>query len=92
MEASETTAPLCESCAMPLGSEEDCGTNADGSPCREYCCHCFQAGSFTADLTQEQMIEKLVGFAAHLGMSEDQARELAEKTLPTLRRWQPEEG
>jgi hypothetical protein len=88
MPDSETAVPVCQSCAMPLSTPEDCGTQADGSPTLEYCRHCFQAGSFTAELTQEQMIEKLVGFAAHQGMTAEQARRIAEQTLPRLKRWQ----
>ena len=84
----DSVAPVCQSCAMPLSAPEDCGTTADGSLAVDYCRHCFQAGSFTADLTQEQMIEKLVGFAAHLGMTETEARRVAEATLPGLKRWQ----
>jgi len=78
---------VCQSCAMPLSAPEDCGTNADGSPSAEYCRFCFQSGAFTADLSQEEMIEKLVGFSAHLGMTEAEMRQLAERTLPTLKRW-----
>ena len=33
------------------------------------------------------MIEKLVGFAAHLGMTEEQARAVAQEVLPKLKRW-----
>lgn len=84
--------PICQSCAMPLSATEDCGTNADGSPSVEYCRFCFQGGAFTAELSQEEMIEKLVGFSAHLGMTEPEMRQLAERTLPTLKRWTSAQG
>jgi hypothetical protein len=49
---------------MPMAEPAQCGTCADGSPSAEYCCFCYQGGHFTAELTLEQMTEKLVGFAA----------------------------
>jgi hypothetical protein len=83
----DAPAPICQSCALPLSVPEDCGTNADGSPSAEYCRHCFQAGAFTAELGKAEMIERLVGFSAHLGMTPKEARRTAESTLPTLKRW-----
>lgn len=82
----DSPVPICQSGAMPLNAPEDCGTNAEGSLSVDFCRHCFQAGSFTADLSQEQMIEKLVGCAAHMGMTEEEARARAESTLPTVKR------
>jgi hypothetical protein len=67
----------------------DFGTNADGSRNENYCYFCLQKGDFTnPDLTMEQMIERLVHLSDKMGMSQSQARELAQKVLPTLRRWQ----
>lgn len=35
---------FCQSCGMPLTSNEVCGTNADGSLSADYCTYCYQNG------------------------------------------------
>ncbi|MEW6003076.1 MAG: zinc ribbon domain-containing protein [Nitrospirota bacterium] len=81
-------AQICQSCGMPMEKSEDFGTNADGSKNEYYCCFCFQKGDFTnPDLTLEQMIDKLVGFADRMGMTQAQAKELAQTVIPKLKRW-----
>ena len=74
---------------MPMEKIEDFGTNADGSRNKDYCCFCFKNGDFTSPgLTLEQMINKLVGFADKMGMTQAQAREMAQTVIPKLKRWQ----
>ena len=87
-----TTAPVsgqvCQSCGMPMAKPEDFGTNADGSPSQEYCCYCFQKGEFTAKMEMPEYIEMQIKIAVEkLGMPEDKAREMAEKAIPSLKRW-----
>lgn len=80
--------PFCQSCAMPMQQPADFGTNLDGTTNDEYCCHCFRSGEFTApDISLGQMIEKLVGFAGKMNMSEAQVREMGSTLLSRLRRW-----
>ena len=43
---------FCQSCGMPLTSDEVCGTNADGSLSADYCTYCYQQGKFAHDLKQ----------------------------------------
>ncbi|MBU0672158.1 MAG: zinc ribbon domain-containing protein [Candidatus Margulisbacteria bacterium] len=79
---------VCQSCSMPLRREEDLGTNADGSKNQEYCHFCYKDGKFTDGvITMEQKIEKLVGMAAKMNISEAQARQMAQNILPNLKRW-----
>lgn len=79
---------ICQSCAMPLEKPEDYGTNADGSKSQEYCFHCFQAGKFLDEgINLQEKIDKNVGFAVQMGMKEEDARAMASKILPTLKRW-----
>lgn len=82
--------PICQSCGMPMHVEEDFGTDADGTTNYEYCKYCFLDGKFTApDLTLEEQIERLIDIGvSKLNLTEDHAREIAENTLPGLRRWQ----
>ena len=56
----------------------------------DYCHYCFKNGKFTApDLTLEEQVERLVDIGVtKLNLTRDHARELAENTLPDLKRWQ----
>jgi hypothetical protein len=79
---------ICQSCAMPLQKPEDYGTNADESKSKDYCFHCFQGGKFLDEgITLQGKIEKNVQFAKLMGMSEEQARQMASTILPKLKRW-----
>jgi hypothetical protein len=79
---------ICQSCGMPLEKAEDFGTNLDGSSSEEYCRYCYESGKFADEgITMEEKISKNIEIAMGLGMSEEEARDLAEKTIPTLGRW-----
>lgn len=80
---------ICQSCGMPMQNERDFGTNEDNSKNEEYCHFCFKNGDFTdSGITMEQKINQLVEIAvAQMNMTEMDAREMAEKILPTLKRW-----
>lgn len=81
--------PICQSCGMPMENPEDFGSNADGTKSREYCVHCWQEGKFTANVSFDEFVEMQVQIAVeNLGMDETEAREVAETTLPELKRWQ----
>ena len=80
---------ICQSCGMPMKKEEDFGTEENGESSEGYCCFCFRNGEFTdKGVTLNEKIEKLVKIGVEqLGMTEKQARTLAETQLPTLKRW-----
>ncbi|PIU77997.1 MAG: transcriptional regulator [Candidatus Moranbacteria bacterium CG_4_10_14_3_um_filter_44_15] len=79
---------ICQSYGMPMAKPEDFGTNADGSPSSEYCRYCFQNGEFTAKMEMPEFIEMQVKIAMEkFGMPEEKAREMAESTIPKLKRW-----
>jgi hypothetical protein len=81
---------LCQSCGMPL-SEEVYGTNADGSANKEYCKYCYANGAFIVpEMTMNEMIEVCVLHMVEQGMTEEQARQIMEQTLPMLKRWKQE--
>ncbi|MDI6731107.1 MAG: zinc ribbon domain-containing protein [Candidatus Margulisbacteria bacterium] len=80
---------ICQSCSMPLRSDKDFGTNADGSANQEYCRFCFQNGKFTDEgISMEQKIDKMVSMAKSMNIPEAKAREMAQNILPNLKRWQ----
>lgn len=84
--------PICQSCGMPMRKEEDFGTNADGTYNHEYCQFCLIGGQFTdPGLTLQQQIENLVDLAVtQMHMEEEDARDMAYNTLPSLKRWHSE--
>jgi hypothetical protein len=80
----------CQCCGMPLGaSGEMRGTKADGSVSADYCKYCFEDGKFIFNGTMQEMIEICVPhmLSANPAMSEDEARGMMQKVLPTLKRW-----
>lgn len=73
---------------MPMISVPDFGTNTDGSQNEEYCKYCFQDGDFKDQgISLKQKIEKNILIAVQMGMKEDEARDMANEILPTLKRW-----
>lgn len=86
MKKSETV--ICQSCGMPMKQDGDFGTNRNGSKSKEYCMFCFKEGQFTDEgITLVQKIEKNIMIAKGMGISEDQAKRMAEKVIPTLKNW-----
>ena len=79
---------ICQSCAMPLTSEEMYGTNADGSVNTDYCKWCYDKGEFIEKCTMEEFIDKCSQFGEQAGMTNEQMKEYCTKVFPTLKRWQ----
>lgn len=76
---------------MPLSKEfGNLGTNADGSFTEEFCSFCFSGGDFVnPNQTLEEMIASSIeNMTTDLNMPPEQANELANSFIPTLRRWQ----
>ena len=84
---------FCQSCGMPLDSEEVIGTNLDGSQNNDYCIYCYKDGKFTVNCTMEEMIEISVKHMKESGMLEEQnkteeeARQFMYSFFPKLKRW-----
>jgi len=81
----------CQSCGMPLSKEfGNSGTNADGATVSEYCIFCFAGGNFTnPNQTIEEMIQSSIeNMTTDLQMPREQATDLANSFIPTLKRWQ----
>ena len=86
MKKSETV--ICQSCGIPMKQDGDFGTNRNCSKSKEYYMFCFKEGQFTDEgITLMQTIEKNIMIAKGKGISEDQAKQMAEKVIPTLKRW-----
>lgn len=86
---------ICQSCGMPITNESQLGTNADGSPNRDYCVYCFQRGRFMEEGSMEEMIERcamsVIDFNCYLEapLTEEQAAARMREEFPRLKRWMP---
>ena len=83
--------PRCQSCGMPLSTDfGNYGTDEGGGPVSEYCMFCYKKGSFTnPDQTLGEMIASSIeNMTGDVGMPLEQATQLANNLIPSLRRWQ----
>ena len=79
---------FCQSCAMPMTKPEDYGTESDGNPSDDYCCHCYQNGDFTWGTTLEEAARENIQFWRKDGdTSDDEARARIWEVFPKLKRW-----
>lgn len=80
---------ICQCCAMPMAKPEDFGTEADGSPNMDYCCYCYEKGSFGENKTMEEVIEICIPFSLEAGVYPDAeaARAGMLSFFPKLKRW-----
>lgn len=84
---------FCQSCGMPLDSQEVHGTNQDGSLNPDYCHYCYKAGKFTEDITMDQMIEHCVQYLDEFNdgsghkFTKEEAIAQMKQYFPSLKRW-----
>ena len=80
---------ICQSCGMPMDSEEDFGTEASGALSADYCTHCYQGGAFTApEITIDEMAKICGGIMSRLyDIPRAMAEEFSKEQLSSLRRW-----
>ena len=78
---------ICQSCGMPLTSDDLLGTNKDGSINHDYCKYCYDKGEFLQDVSMEEFIEMCSQFGEQAGMTNEQMKEFCTKMFPTLKRW-----
>lgn len=81
---------FCQSCGMPMDSEQLMGTEKDGSLSNEYCRYCYWRGSFTEpDITIKEMTMKIIGKMEEMHI-DSATIDLAVLHLPDLKRWKQE--
>ncbi len=78
---------ICQSCGMPMNSEEQYGTNKDGTLNEDYCMYCYKDGKFIDDVTMEEYIEMCSKYGEQAGMTNDEMKAFCQKLFPTLKRW-----
>lgn len=87
-----TEQKFCQSCGMPLETQEVIGTNADQSKNEDYCVYCFKDGGFTQDITMEEMINISLEhmkemFANDPDFNAQEALSKMHSFFPELKRW-----
>jgi hypothetical protein len=81
------TQKICQSCGMPLNNKTK-GTTNENKPSDDYCKFCYQNGIFTDEgISMGKKIQKNIKIAINLGMSKNEAENLANSTIPNLKRW-----
>lgn len=78
---------FCQSCAMPLNSDEERGTEKNGGRSADYCGYCYKDGAFLKEETMEEMIESCVPFCRDHYGSDEAARAAMQEIFPKLKRW-----
>lgn len=83
---------FCQSCGMPMGSEELFGTEKGGGKSEDYCVYCYKDGAFTADVSMDEMIDISFKYMAEQmkdtpGFNADEAMENMKSFFPMLKRW-----
>jgi putative zinc ribbon protein len=89
MTTNQLLGPFCQSCALPLDTPEDFGTDAVGYRVNDYCHYCYAKGAFTdPEITIEQMTDLCVDAMVRRSiMPQAKARALMMEVLPKLKRW-----
>lgn len=89
MPSKKLTKPICQSCASPLKTLDDKGTETDGTRNNDYCSGCYEAGEFTEpEITMKEMIEQSISTTANtLDITIEEARTYLKSLFPTLQRW-----
>ena len=78
---------ICQSCGMPLTSDDLLGTDKDGTLNPDYCKYCYTDGEFIHKVSMEEFIEMCSEFGEQAGMTNEQMKEFCTKMFPTLKRW-----
>ena len=78
---------ICQSCAMPVPTDDLLGTNKDGSLNNDYCKYCYQNGEFIDNVTMEEYIDMCSQFGEQAGMTNEEMKKYCTQVFPTLKRW-----
>lgn len=87
---------FCQSCGMPMYTDEFLGTNSDGSFNEDYCCYCYKDGKFTQDCNMEEMIQHCLNYLdefnknSNQNFNKEEAIAQMRNFFPLLKRWKKE--
>ncbi len=60
---------ICQSCGMPIISNDQLGTNKDGSISEDYCKYCYKDGEFIDKVSMAEYIEMCSEYGEQAGMT-----------------------
>ena len=78
---------ICQSCGMPIFSDEQLGTEKDGSINVDYCKYCYTNGEFIDKVSMEEYIAMCSQYSSQTGMTKDEMTKYCQELFPTLKRW-----
>ena len=78
---------ICQSCGMPLKSDNELGTEKDGKLNNDYCKYCYKDGEFIDKVDMNEYIEMCSKFGFQAGMTNEEMKAFCQKLFPTLKRW-----
>ena len=78
---------ICQSCGMPITSNDDLGINKDGTINNDYCKYCYSNGEFIDKVTMGEYINMCSLYGKYAGMTNEEMKEHCTKLFPTLKRW-----
>ncbi|MCX4254344.1 MAG: zinc ribbon domain-containing protein [Bacilli bacterium] len=78
---------ICQSCSIPITSNEQLGTNKDGSINMDYCKYCYESGEFVNKVTMEEYIDICSKYSSQTGVTYEEMKEHCSTIFPTLKRW-----
>ena len=78
---------ICQSCGMPIISDDQLGKNEDGSINYDYCKYCYYKGKFIDDVTMDEYIEMCSKYGEQAGMTNEEMKKYCTELFPTLKRW-----
>lgn len=82
---------ICQSCGMPITSNDQLGTEKDGSASNDYCKYCYENGEFVDKVSMEEYIEMCSQYGEQAGMTNAEMKKHCEKLFPTLKRWRQDD-
>ena len=79
----------CQSCAVSLKTQDNKGTETDGTMSDDYCRDCYECGEFCEpEISLKEMIEHSISSTSKsLNLTTAEAKNYLESLLPTLKRW-----
>lgn len=78
---------ICQSCGMPITTNNLLGTNKNGSLNNDYCKYRYNNGEFIDKVSMEEYIEMCSKYGAQAGMTNEEMKAYCIKLFPTLKRW-----
>ena len=78
---------ICQSCSMPIESNDLLGKNKDGSVNNDYCKYCYDNGEFIDNVNMDEYIEMCSQYGNQAGMTNDEMKKYCTMLFPTLKRW-----